>query len=406
VSMSAVDSPESLPPSVATSSMPWWSWLVRFGQRYPITARVTALFVLSRCAYLVIGWVAVHLVPTGAGFHPLTDYAAWDSLDYLQIAQHGYTRALMHGNTAFFPLYPLTIALGGKILAGNLPLAALVITNASWYVALLQLGYLVRDDFGADLVLPVTSAYLLFPLAFFCFVPYPEALYLACAIAAFRALRQQRWALAAALGGCAVLTRHVGIFLALPFLWEYGRTHQQPAAPARWWRWQVRPDVLWVALIPGGLALYCLWLWHSVGDPLAFLHAEATWHRSLVLPGLILWQSAMALFEPAGSFLRFRLWMDFLVVWTMVALVAKNARILPMRYLLYLIGSWGLFLCSPTQTFPLISQPRYILDVFPVFIVLGYQLMRYRWLRIVYPLLGVPLQVALFAMFVRGGWIT
>lgn len=406
--MSVADSPERLSPSVAASPLQWWLSLARFSQRHPLTARVTALFLLSRCAYVLIGWVAVQVVPLGQGFHPLTDYAAWDSLHYLTIAQQGYTRALIHTNPAFFPLYPLLIAGSAWVLGGHFAFAALLVTNISWYLALLQLALLVHEDIAPRLVTPTILAYLLFPMAFFCFVPYPEAIYLACAIAAMRAIRHHRWALAALLGVGAALTRQVGVFLVLAFLWEYLSSHRQPTAEghsARW-PWRIQPDILWCVLIPCGTLLYSGWLWFAVGDPLAFVHAQATWHRVLTFPGAVVWLSFAAMFGPADPFTRFRLITDFFLVWASVGMAVAKWRMLPGSYLVYLIVVWLSFLSTPSTSWPLISQPRLMLEIFPVFIIFGALLLERHWLRIAAIAVSVPLQIALFTFFVRGGWIT
>ena len=56
----------------------------------------------------------------------------WDSIHYLAIAQHGYTRP---SEAVFFPLYPLLIhALG--LLVGSDPVAGVIISAASLAAAM------------------------------------------------------------------------------------------------------------------------------------------------------------------------------------------------------------------------------------------------------------------------------
>ena len=99
--------------------------------------RVLVLWSSSRVAIVVLGW----LMTTQLGWHrslepwqrqPWTALTGWDSVYYIRIAQDGY----LHGpRVAFFPLYPATIAILGRIFFGHYLLAGIVISIAAGLAA-------------------------------------------------------------------------------------------------------------------------------------------------------------------------------------------------------------------------------------------------------------------------------
>ncbi|MFQ6000467.1 MAG: hypothetical protein ACE5LG_02225, partial [Anaerolineae bacterium] len=72
----------------------------------------------------------------------------FDTLWYLKIATHGYSPAL--GDIHFPPLYPVLIRAVGTFLLGNYLLAALLISNAAYFLGLLYFFRLVDQEFDTD----------------------------------------------------------------------------------------------------------------------------------------------------------------------------------------------------------------------------------------------------------------
>ena len=79
-----------------------------------------------------------------------------------------------------------------------------------------------------------------------------------------------------------------GLLLGLAFLAEYLRQHGY-----RFGGWRLtgaRPQVRWdssvfaILLVPAGLVAYAIYCWIDLGDPLAFSHAQAEWHRLFARP--------------------------------------------------------------------------------------------------------------------------
>jgi Gpi18-like mannosyltransferase len=162
--------------------------------------------------------------------------------------------------TAFFPLYPLLMRALMIATHNNALIAGLLISDISGFVALLMLYQLVREDFDQERA-RLTVLYLaIFPTAFFLMAAYNEALFLCLSLLSFYYIRHRRWWLAGLFGFCASLTRSAGLFLLVPFAYEYLRQCQFQPARIRW-------DVISGVLIPVGIAVFAVYcyIWRSTG---------------------------------------------------------------------------------------------------------------------------------------------
>ena len=112
-------------------------------------------------------------------------------------------------------------------------------------------------------------AIALFPTAFFLTAVYPESLVLAASAGAFWQARGGRWWAAGLLGGLCSAAHPVGVALLVPLGIMYLRVSHG----------RLRPDVLWLALVPAGYAIFMAYLGLEGLDPFSPLHAAAVWGR-------------------------------------------------------------------------------------------------------------------------------
>lgn len=411
----------------------WKGWC---GDAFRFTAIV---FLTSRALLVLASMAGVLLIPAdakqgatlGTSWHV---WQQWDANHYLAIATNGYLPGdlAVRGLTspAFFPLYPLLCKVVSFLTFGDIYVAALLVSNIALFVASYQFYRLVQRDFSLPVARGAVLALVAFPTALFFFVPYAESLFLALAISAMRAIRQHHWLAAALWGMCAALTRQAGILLVLPFAWEclaalfatpenatnQGQTPGAQGRFARWWAaWRALPRTRLSAtaralalalLIPAGTACYGLWLWHAVGDPLAFMHAQAAWGRHWNFPLFSLWDGLRYALLPTNFYFLFRAWFDLAAVLCMAALLIWGRKLLPATYLWFVVPLYLIFLSQPEYGWALISQARFMLELFPLFIVLGALLVRRRIVLWGYLIAIGTFQMGLMAMFARGGWLT
>jgi len=415
-------------------------------------------------AILVLGWAESRGArldplwscrPTGtAGLDALVGPGCrWDSTWYLKIAEAGYTSA-DPARSAFFPLYPALIAIVSAPLGGSLLAAGLLI---SWACALAFLTLLhrtvaaARDTATATTVVRV-AAYV--PPAVFLSAVYTEALFLVLSLGALVAARRDRWAWAGTLAAFAASCRSIGVLLVIPLVVEYlwGRRALTPSAsegdaareaasvpsgsvfsPARWlsvslawirsaWRARrpLRPDVLWIGLVPFGVVVYAAYLGIATGDVMGVVRAQGDWERTFLTPIgglgagvwvivgragdlLGLWYMApLAPGQVPGLALARDVVLLVIVAVTISALWWARRR-MPLSWVVWGVVSLAYPLSVPSMQQPLMSLPRFAMACFPLVVALGlwaHAGKRMRWLA---PLLLV-LQAAWTVLFVSWTW--
>jgi len=310
----------------------------------------------------------------------------FDTLWYLKIATYGYS--LDDGSTAYFPLYPLLIRAGGKILLGNYLLTALIISNLA-YIGLLFYLYRLTTLLFEEETARRTVVYLaIFPTAFFFLAGYTESLFLLFTLAAFWYAHQKRWGLAGILGFLASLTRLQGVILILPLLYFYFKEERQ-----------VRPALLALFLIPLGAAVFLLYQ-NSLGAPLFDVY-QSRLHAQFVLPWDNIIATVQNILSPEGTFINI---VNLIMTFVFLAMTIISFRALPPTYSLYMVLTIFVLLLRRTTAQPLVSMSRYLLTLFPAFIISG------RWggnpwvnRLIIYP--SIALLIYLCGQFAIWGWV-
>lgn len=392
-----------MPAEPAGTLRSMWAGVVqRIGVHPALIRYALLLFAITRLGFIATTFVAIRFLhPIGGGAHSFLDaWARYDATLYARLAQDGYQGSPFY-RAAFFPLQPLVTAIVAPLTGGNTYIAGMVVSNVAYFFALLGLGTLaLHEGSGADDKQQMATArramlYLtVYPLALFLFAGYAESLFLALAIWCVVAIRRGAWWQAGVLGLLAAMTRQMGLFLVLPFAYEY-------ATRAGWRLRHLRLNAAWVLLIPGGLLLFMGWLWYTVGDPLAFQHAEGQWKHVFTPPWATLawaWRRLLSVQDPLFLYKDV---IDYAAVLLFAALIVVGARRLRLGDTAYCAAVWLLALSYPTAGWPLQSDARYMLAAFPCFLTLAH-LGRRPWLHALIALVFAVLLVVVTQYFVRG----
>ncbi len=366
-------------------------------------------FFSSRALVWVIGMAAVALVgyfPHGQGssildpghltvpFHHrfldllISPATRWDSAWFLSIAKAGYT---LPSQGVFYPLYPSVIALGAAAFGGGLDsILGIAISSACAIGSLYLLHRLVVLDFDEQVARNTVWIFAWLPISFVLSAVYSEALFLLLAVGCIYTARMGRWAAAGLLGGLAALTRSSGVLLLVPLLILYlwgPRADRGPDRPAgaRKPRYLPQPDILWIALVPIGLAIFIAFLGLSTGHPWTPFTEERLWGRHFIpLAGVplgilkALWAVLTAVpglyprlagrVTVAGQ-IRDAVELGFLVLAVLLLRIASKR--LPLAYAAYAAISLAMAVSVPAGNDPLKSLPRFTLVMFPLWIALG-----------------------------------
>src|SRR5690242_1011905 len=304
--------------------------------------------------------------PFGAAGNALTaPLARWDSVWYLAIANDGYPAGDPR-RAAFFPLYPLLVR-AAKLLVGSPIVAGAAVSLACFAVALVLLRRLTELELGAAAADEAVWALALFPAAVFFTAVYSEALYLMLSVGCLYAARTGRWAWAGTLGALGAATRSAGVLLVVPLaiMW-LARADGRARRRTR--------DAAWIALVPAGLAAFCAALALGGGDAFAPLHAQDVWFRRFAGPFVGVWDGTTAAWRgmhhlDAPSARADVVLFAFLVL--AVPAVVGVLRRLPPAYGAYVVAALALPLSYPVGPQPLMSLPRFLAVLFPLFMWLG-----------------------------------
>jgi Gpi18-like mannosyltransferase len=287
--------------------------------------------------------------------------APQDSLHYIDIAKNWYVNTGDAANfIVFFPLYPFLI----RILTINfnyINLSALVISNVSSLFAIAYLYKLARLDFDEKVALKAILFLSIFPTAYFLSAPYTEGLFFALIISSLYYARLSKWAMAGTLGFFATLTRLGGLLMLPVLLVEY--LHQKGWKPRK-----TDLNILWILLVIAGFLIYLNINNQVTGNPFTFLVVERVhWYNTLdPIKGLttaINWAHNAS--YPDSLILGYAPLVFAIFGLLMVA--AGSYRRLRPSHLAYMLLAW---LLAVSTSFWL-SVPRYVMAMFPMFILLG-----------------------------------
>ncbi|MBO0778610.1 MAG: hypothetical protein J2P37_07245 [Ktedonobacteraceae bacterium] len=371
---------------------------------------VLGLFVSSRFLLIMVTYFGYILLTSAKYSSEPVDIAGlfsswnhWDAANYVSIAQYGYTSKYQ---LAFFPLFPLLISsVAFPFGSWGYMMAGMIISNLALLGSMFVL-YQLALEFGGDLLARRTLLYLcIFPTALFFFAAYNESLFLFLASSFFLALRRKQWWLAGMLGMLAALTRSLGPMLAIPYLYELWLARDSILASKK----NTIAGVAPIILIPVGTLLYSFYCWKSTGNPFMFAAVQDNWARQAAPPWSGLWQAIVELVavQPFGSFYQAHILLDLGATAGFIALLIAGWNRIRTSYSIWMATMLVCFLLAPSlgQHDSLISNQRFVLELFPGFIVLAMLSIKYPRLHNTLVIIFPALLATLSIIFVMNRWM-
>jgi hypothetical protein len=351
------------------------------------------LLILALLVKVVL--VTLTLIAFGHGPDPLAAlgraWDQWDARHYLYLATHGYaTDGDARNLIAFFPLYPALIS---AVASVGLPArtAALLISNIAGVVAAILLYEVALVDGDRKAAWRAAAFFTVFPTAYFLLVGYTEALFCALAFGSVLAARRQRWLWAGLLGGLAAASRLTGLAL-LPFLTIEHIGVRRALRSV----WQVIVPPLLIGL---GFFSYLLTNLLVLGDPLAFITVQREhWSHSLAAP----WVG----FAGAVRGISWRVpWEKLTVGGGEIAggIAAYATTTMSWLRLRPSDAAYATVVTAMVTFLPFwLSIPRYLLGMYPLFLLAGR--VSNRWLSLPIVALSFVALVVFGLAFGRGYW--
>ena len=383
------------------------------------TLAIIWLFIATRLLLVLVTYIGFILFPVPPHVYPvspvnitalLTSWNHWDAANFTRIAQYGYQTIY---DTAFFPLFPLLVKCIAFLFGNNGYLAiGMFLSNLALLGSLFVLYQIATDILGEQIGRRTLLYLCIFPTAFFFFAAYNESLFLLLTASSFLAMRRQKWWLAAILGFFAALTRAAGVLLVIPFLYELWITRDAITSDNKNTLHKIVSTisrVLPLLIIPLGTLIYCLYCWKLFHNPLAFAAVQSHWDRHITWPwvGILSSLRELLLIQPFGSFFEVHLLLDLAATISFVALAILGWRKLRMSYNIWIVLLLFFMLISPAiaQHDVLVSNQRFVLEMFPAFITLAALSVKYPRLHLGLFISFPFLQATLAMLFVLNRWM-
>ncbi|MBO0835250.1 MAG: hypothetical protein J2P28_06990 [Actinobacteria bacterium] len=359
----------------------------------------------------------------------LQSWVRWDATWYLRISSRGYADPHLAG---YFPLYPVLVGVLAWLFgdgAGPVwpafdalrTILSLVVSNLASLFAIASVGLLTTNEVAGRRsdAPPATHAMLAlvaFPFAFFLAAGYSDGLFLGLAAMALLFARRGRWAWACGMAVLAGTCRPTAAALVLPLGYEFGRQ-------LGWWgggiawreglgrlRWREAAGAICVlGAAPVGVGLFAIATTASIGDPLAYLHAQRQFLFHTFEPP---WTTALLVLShlhrtQAWSYWQALTLLDLTLATITFVVAITHARRLPLMLTLYVFGVLALSAAVPIEGLPdvLTGIGRYQLACAPLFV--GLALVAERRPNLWPGLVGASfmLQAVLATFWLSGGYL-
>ena len=340
------------------------------------------------------------VVRLGYASSPSQAVTQWDTLWYLNIAEHGYPAAVAP-QWAFLPLYPLTLAALDLLRLD--PLASgLIVSLIATAVFAYCLQRLSALEFGAEGAWWAPWLVLMSPFGAFFALAYTEALFFALAAGSLLLARRGQFGWAALLAALATATRLTGVALVPAIAFEAWRQS------GRNWGLLV-PRWAWLGSMALVAELLLIWASLSTQHPLVMLTAESRYfgvHAAWPWTGLIAsWRTALgAPFGPGNSAASAVAWdfqQELIAALVGLALLAWSAFKLRPSYSFFMGASYLLAICLNDWR----STGRYELTLFPAAFAIVAATRAAPWLRWVLVVVGALSMAYGAGIFARGMWL-
>ncbi len=301
----------------------------------------------------------------GSAVRPITNVlTSWDGLWYMDIVRHGYPEAVPPNITyfqnearaAFFPLFPILGRAASWVIPGGDTFAVLALNLILGLIAVVLIGLLGQRLYGERVGKTTATLIALFPGSFVLSFAYSEALMLVVAAACMLCLYDRRWIAAGAFAALTTATRPNGVAIVVACAVAAFLAIREERE--RDWR-----PLTCVLLSPIGFITFQVWLGQHTGESGAWFRVQReAWGEGASFGWTAIKNSAEAitapLTSPTDTITAISFAATLLLLW-----LAWHAR-LPWWLHAYSWTVIALMLAPATVT----ARPRFLFTAFPLLI--------------------------------------
>jgi Gpi18-like mannosyltransferase len=369
-------------------------------------------FLYWRLSLLAIAILAIFFVPLRSGYtlqtasfswsNLVTMWANFDGLNYISLAENGYKNLYSNSQYAFFPVYPYLVKTFSFL--GSYLVSSLVISHLSIILGLYVFYRLILLDFSKEIASRAIFLLLIFPTAFFFGSANSESLFFLLTVSTVYLVRKKLFLLSAMVALLASATRLVGIFLwpvLLTELWQANKSSIKKTLKD--------PRSVLMLLPPLGLLSFMRFQFFHTGSWITFITSQPSFGANRVVNKLILLHQVfyryfkmLTTLSPFADPIYFTVALELIITVLFLGLVIHTFKKTRLSYAVYATLS----LLIPTLTGTFSSMPRYVLTIFPAFMVLAVFFNKWpKKYQKIYILISVVLSIISVALYTRGYFI-
>lgn len=338
-------------------------------------------------------------------FSFIRSLSVWDAQWYLRIADAGYPPKVVFDQHpdprymgaltyAFFPLYPLVLAVF-NVLFRNIEITAFIVTNLFLIANFVSLYYIFTKLFSKEIAVRAIFLLFLFPFSIFYRSFFTESIFLLLLAWYGYFLVKQKWFLSAVMGALLFVTRPNGLFLVLIYLYSLvkGIVHKK----TKWYK-----AMLYVLLSLVPMALWCWYCFQLTGNPFYWHKVQSVWYSSPSIGATFArnMQHIAGFFDyPLHSSRESQI--DIIVLFATAGLLVWSKRYFKKYPQLWWI-SFMIFI-TPLLVKDMMSYSRYQIISYPLFIFLASKLTGWKFYTVCAIFFGLLLFTSVY--FVNWQWV-
>lgn len=350
--------------------------------------------------FVVISMLSTYILSNPRGRLSIWElWNVWDAPHYISIASSGYQNKGIEANfIVFLPLLPLLIFISKFMFHTSFLIAGYIVSFFITILLSIMFYKLTLLDYSKRVARLTILFLFIFPTSFFLHIPYTESLFILLSVLAFYFVRKKYYWLSFLFISLASLTRVVGLALIPGIFVEMLILDRENFNKISIYR---KFNFLFFGLLLSisGFLVYLFVNYFIFGNPLYFTMAEKqNWYTTFSPFGQGLISAFQSLSWRVGLekiMLGYGQIIAFILGIVMSIYVLFKVRLSYGLYMLFVLwSSWAMSFW--------LSMPRYIISLFPMFIVLALFskniLFRYIWI-----LFSVTLLIILGLIFIQYG---
>lgn len=334
-----------------------------------IILNITLVLFLTRVVLYSIAYFGYRALSsdTKSFFDIFSDiWAQCDSPRYLQIAQEGYLTAGAHDkvvNIAFLPLYPMLIKVVAFIVRDYF-YSGIIVSFISLVVACFYFYKLLLLDYNESTAQRALKYFLIYPFSLFLSAIYTESTFMALCFMCFYFARKRNWISSGIAGMLGAFCRTQGFLLFIPLLYEIFLEIKEKRTASKTSK-LLNITYISVFLVPLGYIGY--WTVNKIvtGEWFKFMYYQETaWSQTFVPFPQVILHTFDCISNPPDMRNIVNWGPQLMMFFIAIALTVFFIKRIRTSYLLYSI----FFIILSYSASYLLSGPRYLIGVFPMFI--------------------------------------